>query len=93
MAYVLLLPDKFSCRGWKVKIRDRERVEPPHVTLLFRTSAWRLDLRTGQFLTPPGGSWNDIPAELADHVLANLDEMRTQWDAMYPENPISSTGK
>jgi len=73
MVYDLELPPQFRQGGWKVKIRDRERVEPPHVTLLFRTSAWRLDLRTGEFLVPPGGSWNDIPGELADHVLAKLD--------------------
>ena len=33
-------PQKLSAA---VEIRDRERVEPPHVTILRRTQAWRLD--------------------------------------------------
>ena len=46
MTYSLRLPRKF--KQWKVKIRDRETVEPPHVTLLRKTQAWRIDLRTGE---------------------------------------------
>jgi hypothetical protein len=31
-------------RQWKVKIRDRERAEPPHVSVLHGTECWRMDL-------------------------------------------------
>ena len=56
MAFSLELPVDLRKAGWKVKIRDRERLEPPHVTIPLKASAWRLDLRTGQFLEP-GASW------------------------------------
>jgi hypothetical protein len=44
------LPEPWASRGWRVKIRDRERLEPPHATILQRTRAWRFDLRSEQFL-------------------------------------------
>lgn len=47
MAYALPLPDEWKKNGWRVKIRDDERVEPPHATILHKTRAWRLSLRTG----------------------------------------------
>lgn len=57
MAYGLDLPKKLKARGWKVKIRDRERLEPPHVTVFHRNEdPWRIDLRSGGFLVPPGGA-------------------------------------
>ena len=49
MAFALKLP-RSLVRQWQVKIRDRERVEPPHVTIIRKTEAWRLALRTRQFL-------------------------------------------
>jgi len=32
MPLQLNLPERLLHEGWKVKIRDRERVEPPHAT-------------------------------------------------------------
>ncbi|SRR6266571_1093730 len=58
MPFALKLPEPWASRGWKAKIRDRERLEPPHVTILHKTSAWRFELRSEKFLDrepdPPG---------------------------------------
>lgn len=87
MAYELDLPTRLEHQGWKVKIRDRERVEPPHVTVLYKTRAWRFGLRDLEFLDrkPPPG---DVPAELVALLTARLDELVAAWDEMYPENPV-----
>jgi hypothetical protein len=31
----------------------------------------------------------DVPRELVDLIVVNLPVLRAQWDAMYPDNPIS----
>jgi hypothetical protein len=86
MPYSLALPQRLG-RAWKVKIRDRERNEPPHVTVLFRTRAWRYDLRDLRFLDrePPP---DDVPREVVAAIHASLGECRRMWDLMYPENPV-----
>jgi hypothetical protein len=88
MAFQLPLPKRFR-RQWTVKIRDRERVEPPHVTILRRTQAWRLDLRTGEFLDR-----EPDPDEVPEALLATIRRQWTllceTWDEMYPENPVAS---
>lgn len=89
MAFVLKLPSLWESRGWKAKIRDRERVEPPHVTILFKTKAWRLALRNGQFLDKEPDP-KDIPQEVIESVRARFALLGAQWDRMYPENPILS---
>jgi hypothetical protein len=45
-------PSPFAERGWRIKIRDRERIEPPHATVLFKTGAWRWGLRAWDRLYP-----------------------------------------
>ena len=45
MPYELPLPKKLRAEGWKVKIREKERVEPPHVTVMHKAEEWRLGLR------------------------------------------------
>lgn len=89
MAYELELPKKLKGQKWKAKIRDRERVEPPHVTILYKTHTWRIGLRDGAFLDnkPPPG---DVPDELVSFVLENRAELIAAWDEMYPENPVES---
>lgn len=89
MAYELTLPPRLKSQQWKVKIRDRERVEPPHVTLMHRTKAWRLGLREGAFLDkkPPP---EDVPEDLVEYVLEHIGELVEAWDEMYPENPVES---
>ena len=90
MAYALMLPDEWATQGWKVKIRDDERNETPHVTVLRRRDAWRLSLRTCEFLDarPDPG---DVPREVVQHVWAERRVLRRTWNAMYPENPVYSS--
>jgi hypothetical protein len=90
--FPLTLPEPWASRGWKAKIRDRERVEPPHVTILFKTSAWRFGLRTGTFLDKEPNP-NEVPEEVMGAVGLNLALLREEWDRMYPENCIASTGQ
>lgn len=84
MPFEVDLPASVKRAGWKVKIRERERLEPPHVTIMFKTETWRRGLRHRTFLVPPGGSWRNLPAE----VQHNWDALVQGWDAMYPENPV-----
>lgn len=89
MPFSLELPVLYGTRGWKAKIRDRERVEPPHVTLLFKADAWRLDLRSGRFLDddpPPRRVPPPLVAYLkTHHVWCTLCR---EWDRLYPHNPV-----
>jgi hypothetical protein len=87
--FELKLPEPWRSRGWKVKVRDRERVEPPHVTILRRTTAWRLGLRDTELLDrePDPGQ---VPQQVIDEVRRNIELLRNSWDRMYPENPVAS---
>jgi len=60
MPFDVPLPRKLKAEGWKVKIREKERVEPPHVTVMHKADEWRLGLRDRQLLVPPGGRIKDI---------------------------------
>jgi hypothetical protein len=84
------LPERWR-HQWKLKIRDFERNEPPHVTLMKRTRAWRWNIRDGGFMDrdPPP---REVPVELVEELKSRLAEIRTAWDAVYPENPVSSKG-
>jgi hypothetical protein len=44
MVYELRLPRIFRDRGWKVKIRNLERTEEPHVTIIWKTRSWRYSI-------------------------------------------------
>jgi hypothetical protein len=88
--YRLDLPKKLRQQEWKVKIRDKERLEPPHVTVWQAEVLWRICLRTGGFLVPPGGSWNLIDSEVRAIIENNWELLCNAWDEKYPENPVSS---
>lgn len=89
MAFSLPLSAAWVSLGWKVKIRDRERLEPPHVTILHRTRAWRVDLRTGEFMEgEPAPS--DVPADLLNEIRSEWATLVRAWDGMYPENLVRS---
>ena len=89
MAFALALPGEWAGQGWKVKIRDDERNETPHATLLRKRQAWRLSLRSGVFLDArPDPS--EVPRELVEHVWSKRQALRRSWNAMYPENPVYS---
>jgi hypothetical protein len=87
--FTLNLPEPWATRGWKVKIRDRERLEPPHVTILRRTRAWRFDLRSERFLDKEPDP-NEVPKEVVSEVRSNLTLLRHEWDRMFPENRVFS---
>ncbi len=76
----------------EVKIADKERLEPPHVTIKHRTRTWRINLREGALLKP-GPPLSDIPPEVRDFIFKkeNWERLQRKWDEMYPENPIDST--
>jgi hypothetical protein len=69
-----------------VKIRDKERLEEPHLTIIRGTRSWRIGLRSGVFLDE--GRWRDFPDELREAVEQNRDRLSREWDAMYPHNPV-----
>ncbi len=71
---------------WKVKIRDNERVEDPHLSIIRGTTVWRVCLRDGRFMD--GGSWKDMPAGLEQAITANWQHLCEAWDRMYPDNPV-----
>jgi len=89
MAYALPLDEGIRKAGWKVKIRDKERLEPPHVTILFKTTAWRLCLRTKEFLDE-GGSWKQIDSEVRRAIEAQWKVLCEAWDTLCPRNPVQS---
>ncbi len=90
MAYTLPLTAALQKARWKVKIRDKETREPPHVTVIRGTDAWRIDLRTGAFMDDSPDP-SEVPDELVALVEseANWQQLRDTWDEMYPDNPVS----
>jgi len=92
MPYELALPGVYKGQGWKVKIRKKERVEPPHVSVIKKLQTWRWGLREQAFLDeePPGKL---VPMELIKHLQENLEILITEWDQKYPYNPVNSKGK
>lgn len=90
MPHELELPRRLKGQGWKVKIREKERLEPPHVTVICKKKEWRVGLRDGAFLVPPGGGWDDIDDEVKQIVLDHWDELQEAWDRKYPSNPIAT---
>jgi hypothetical protein len=89
MPFRLELPKRLRERGWKVKIQDKERLEPPHVTVWHGEDVWRICLRTGSFLIPPGGSWKDVDDDVRTLIADTWGVLIHEWDARYPENPVS----
>ena len=87
MAYSLLLPADLVAEGWKVKIRDRERCETPHATILKKMKGWRVSLRDMNFLDhlPPP---REVPDAVTDAIAAGLPRLIQAWNQMYPENPV-----
>ena len=90
MAFNLRLPDALRKARWKVKIRDKETREPPHATIIRGTDAWRINLRTGQFMdAQPDPS--DVPREIIDLIEEEetWQQLCDEWDGMYRNNPVS----
>ncbi|MEX2120597.1 MAG: hypothetical protein WD847_13470 [Pirellulales bacterium] len=91
MPIELPLPKSLSKARWKVKIQEKETREPPHVSILRGTDKWRINLRTGGFMDRrPKPS--EVPDELLEVIRekGNWEWLCRQWDAKYPDNPVSS---
>ena len=87
MPYSLTLPAALASQGWKVKIREDERLEPPHVTIIRGLSTWRISLRTGAYLDrKPDPS--DVPGAVRAQVDSAMTTLVTEWNAKYPSNPV-----
>lgn len=85
----LPLPQSLSAEGWKVKIRNRERLEPPHATVIRGTRFWRWNLRSHQFMDrdPSPG---DVPDELVRLLHVHHDDLVRRWDSVHPGNPVGT---
>jgi len=83
----LTLPKSHQAH-WKVKIHDRERSEPPHVTIYHKQQQWRLGLRDGKFLVPLGGSQKEIASEVWHTIEDEWQLLCDEWDNRYPSNLI-----
>lgn len=87
MPYSLVLSPHLRQQGWKAKIREKERLEPPHVSIIHKTKTWRIDLRRDRFLDRKP-SPKAVPDALRRFISANLRVLRHAWDGMYPENRV-----
>lgn len=89
MPFDLPLPAALRKARWKVKIREKESREPPHVTILRGPRAWRIDLRSGEFMDA-----QPDPADVPEKILTHIKEEATwrllcaEWDCKYPSNPV-----
>lgn len=89
MAFDLKLSRQLAKSGWKVKIRDKERLEEPHLTIIKGTLCWRVGLRSRAFLDE--GRWKDFPDDLREAIEGNWNRLCREWDAVYPDNPVPAS--
>jgi len=75
--------------GWKVKIHDSERLEPPHVTIYKKMRKWRLSLRDGTFLDK-GDKWSQIDEAVKDAIQnqKNWKRLQREWNTIHEDNPV-----
>jgi len=75
--------------GWRVKIHDLERLEPPHVTIYFKSRKWRLSLRTGVFLDSDD-RWSQVDENVRKSIVGTRDweKICAAWDEIHPDNPV-----
>lgn len=87
MAFNPDLPLDLKSAGWKVKIRDKERLEEPHIANLKEPeSSWRLSLLSKEFLHP-GGNWREIDGGVRHAGEHNWMSLIKEWNRTYPGNP------
>jgi len=72
MPFSLPLPDSLRHQGWKVKIREKERVEEPHATVIRGKQVWRFGLRSLGFLDADPDP-RHVPQEVVDAILGAMD--------------------
>jgi hypothetical protein len=89
MPFNLPIPAALRNARWRVKIREKESREPPHLTILRGVRAWRINLRTGEFMDQrPDPA--DVPEELIAFIKAdeNWEILCDEWNKKYPANPV-----
>ena len=62
--------------GWKVKIREKERTEPPHISVMKKQETWRWGSRAALTETASEGR----AKEMIEHLQANLEKLIAVWD-------------
>lgn len=87
MPFELKLPKSLRQQRWKVKIREKERVEPPHVTVIKGAKCWRWGLREGRFLDkePPA---KQVDPEVVALIREKIEVLIHEWDKKYPHNKV-----
>lgn len=89
MPHEVDLPRALLRAGWKAKVFDAEGPEEPHVSIIWRGNVMhRVSLRTGNFLIPPGGGWNDVDPAIKTAVEADWDALVTYWNKQNPHNLV-----
>jgi len=86
----LPLPERLSHEGWKVKIYDNERLEPPCATVIRGNLEWRWNLRSRQFMDREPDP-RDVPRELREFVQVEHTKLVRLWDLTRPGNPVAIT--
>lgn len=84
----LAIPKKWENAGWRIKVSDKEEVEPPHVTIIQGPLRWRFGLREQAFLDrkPPA---REVPKELVEWLRQHQKDCVDAWDALYgSRNPV-----
>jgi hypothetical protein len=89
MVYELPIPKSQRDRGWKVKIRNLERTEDPHVTIMWKAKSWRYNIRRTGFMDREPDP-KEVPEEVVAHIEKKLTKLREEWDRKHPGNPIES---
>jgi hypothetical protein len=86
--FELELPDGLSPE-WKVKIREKERLEHPHVTIIRGTSSWRINLRDGGFMDNPPDP-RLVPQDLLNYIKREdvWTRLVQEWNKKYPNNHV-----
>jgi hypothetical protein len=81
------IPKRLADQGWRVKVLDKERAEPPHVTVTRGPRRWRFGIREDHFLDrePPA---REVSKELLAWLRAHKDEFADVWDRKYPHNRV-----
>jgi len=87
MAFSLKLSAALTAQLWKVKVRDKERLEEPHVSIMFKSKTWRFSIRRRVFLDKSPDP-KDVPREVVTTIEESIDLLVTEWNKQYPENLV-----
>src|SRR5437763_589489 len=90
MPFELIILKRLKKQGWKVKVREKKRLEPPHVTIICGKKEWRVGLRDGGFLIPPVGAWSDIDTGVRAAVAQNWAKLQEAADGSSRRGAVRS---